>query len=242
MQAEAALQHEGGTALGDAEENGDVDTNASSHVGPHRESDSKAAKATWQDSSAAGRVASDDEEGWEGADELDIALEHSSIADDPTAEHSTVSRGEASADTKDSGREADNKSLKEVSETSSLASLPQSGTQDDSDQQSSGQAVPLHECWAALLRRMLEHGSSLLTATVLRTIEDAAARKPFLLSVAEAHALTEAARSAGETVSICSCLYLKAYSLQCYILHVAGMPFFTLRLTWLAIMQQGMMI
>ncbi|BDA40884.1 probable neuroblastoma-amplified sequence at N-terminal half [Coccomyxa sp. Obi] len=197
-QAEAAPQHEGGTALGNAGDNGDTHANASSRIEPHErdESDSNATKAAWQDSSAPGSVAPDDDEGWEGADELDIALEQSSKADDPAPAHSSrVSTGEASAVTKDSGREAE-EPLEAEPETSSQASLPRSGKEDNCSQDGtarSGQVVPLHECWAALLLRMLGHGSPWLKATVLRTIEDAAARKPFLLSLAEAHALTEAA-------------------------------------------------
>ena len=225
MQAEKAPEYEGGTALGDAGENGDAHTTASSNVRPLEQDDSEAPKAAWQDRSALGSFAPEDEEGWEGADDLDIALEPSSKADDPAAAHSSVTTGEASAVSSGSGREA-KEPLKAAPETGSQTSLFQSGKQDNSCQHGvadSGQAVPLHECWAALLRRMLEHGSSLLVATVLRTIEDAAARKPFLLSLAEAIALPEAARAAGQLLAG-AFVDLVALFPVWFILHIAGMP------------------
>ncbi|KAK9916721.1 hypothetical protein WJX75_006244 [Coccomyxa subellipsoidea] len=64
------------------------------------------------------------------------------------------------------------------------------------------EAVPLHGCWAALLKHMLQDGSSVLVASVLRTVEDAAARQPFLITPAEAHTLTEAASCAGNDVAV----------------------------------------
>ncbi|EIE26521.1 hypothetical protein COCSUDRAFT_64531 [Coccomyxa subellipsoidea C-169] len=191
-QAGPALQQRD-VIMQDASENGNV----------HHRQDNHNADVVSLNKSSAPEMAADGE-GWEGADDLDVALE--TVSDSAAGAHNAALTGEAPALAVDNGWEVEDPldlepdSVKGLSETKQSCKVGTKELPIESLEQA--EAVLLHGCWAALLACMLQDGSPALVASVLRTVEDAATRMPFLITLAEAHALTEAADSAGTDVAV----------------------------------------
>ena len=179
----------------DASENGNV----------HHRQDNHYADVVSLNKSSAPEMAADGE-GWEGADDLDVALE--TVSDSAAGGHNSALTGEAPALAVDNGWEVEDPLKLEPDSAKGLSETKQSckvGTKElPIESLEQVEAVLLHGCWAALLACMLQDGSRALVASVLRTVEDSASRKPFLITLAEAHALTEAADSAGKHAWILS--------------------------------------
>lgn len=193
--------HHGDVSMRGASENGNVHH---ATAGSNHRQQSHSAEAASQGERPAGTPPlgsePDEEEGWEGEDELDVALQTGNESEARTDENASKEEDPASA--ADSGWEGEDPlDLEPLTGLNAQEAKPSS--KDTPMQQPTAglgqaEAVPLHGCWAALLKHMLQDGSSVLVASVLRTVEDAAARQPFLITPAEAHTLTEAASCAGQ--------------------------------------------
>lgn len=185
---ESAEEQPGNAGAADALENGDA------HSSSKRGQGGKTTDVAIDTGDRAGG------EGWQGADELDVAL-NDGVQPEGVGEGGNRSLEDPALVEENGWEEEDPLEL----ESGSIAKAPANVSSHKEDirmhQSLSGtslaDALPLHACWAALLSHMLRVGGRVLVATVLRTVEEAAAQKPFLITLEEARALIEAASSAG---------------------------------------------